>query len=150
MLQNKLHVFCRVFYRTLTTADPDLQTEGGPARLSRSWGKVAGGEGLKKNSIGLRMGGSPRPLTWIRHCLRPRPHESGNFWNSLPSDFGPHETDPSESPLQKCMFFKLQSRMLILFVLDPKNLRVRVDDWNRRFSNSNKYHAFSARLDSAG
>ena len=149
MLQNKLQVFVACF--TLTMTDPDLQTEGGPTRSSRSWGKVAGGgEGLKKNSIGLRMGGVPRPLTWIRHCLRPRPHESGNFWNSLPSAFSPHETDPSESAHQKCIFFKLQSRMLILFVLDPTNLRVRVDDWNRRFSNSNKYHAFSARSDSAG
>ena len=52
MLQKGLHVFCCVFYRTFTVADRDLQTEEGPARLSR-WGGGGGGgggglEGLKK------------------------------------------------------------------------------------------------------
>ena len=54
MLQNKLLVLCCVFYRTLTVADPDLQIEAGPARSSRSWGKVAvggGGGNLKKKII---------------------------------------------------------------------------------------------------
>ena len=36
MLQKGLHVFCCVFYRTFTVVDRDFQTEGGPARLSRS------------------------------------------------------------------------------------------------------------------
>ena len=70
-------------------------------------------------------GRSPRPLTWIRRCLRHIPHKSGDFWNNLPPAFGPHETDPSESSRQKCICFKLLSRMLIFFVLDPTNLRRR-------------------------
>ena len=77
------------------------------------WSKTRGG------------GRSPRPLTWIRRCLRHSPHKSGDFWNNLPPAFGPHETDPSESSRQKCICFKLLSRMLIFFVLDPTNLRRR-------------------------
>ena len=68
MLQNKLHVFYCVFYRTLTVADPDLQTEGGPARSSRSWGKVAGGGELKKNLVWSKNeeGGAGTLPPWIR------------------------------------------------------------------------------------